>query len=201
MKFSLLTTVGALLLVGCEKQEPSYYPIDEETRTWLPEQDGQVLTFTAATGATQTVRVTRRQEMDEYQGKSFSVRSVMEVNFLVYKRALAPDSGFSLVVRYNKIAVLNTPAPSLYAISYGPLLGEINTKANPYQVDNNGQRFKLAFNQTLAGRTYPVLAAIDYVGVDSAATTGTNRLQRLYLAKDHGLVAFRTANGRLWLRQ
>ena len=200
MKRSLLATSGALLLVGCEKQEPSYYPIDEETRTWLPEQDGQVLTFAAA-GATQTVRVTRRQEMDKYQGPSFSVRSVMEVNFLVYKRALAPDSGFSLVVRYNKIAVLNTPAPSLYAISYGPLLGEINTKANPYQVDNDGQRFKLAFNQTLAGRTYPVLAAIDYVGVDSAATTGTNRLQRLYLAKDHGLVAFRTANGRLWLRQ
>ena len=200
MKRSLLATSGALLLVGCEKQEPSYYPIDEETRTWLPKQDGQVLTFAAA-GATQTVRVTRRLEMDKYQGPSFSVRSVMEVNFLVYKRALAPDSGFSLVVRYNKIAVLNTPAPSLYAISYGPLLGEINTKANPYRVNNGGQRFKLAFNQTLAGRTYPVLAAIDYVGVDSAATTGTNRLQRLYLAKDHGLVAFRTANGRLWLRQ
>ena len=200
MKLSLLATLGALLLVGCEKQEPEYIPIDEETRTWLPEQDGQVLTFAAA-GATQTVRVTRRQEMDKYQGPSFSVRSVTEVNFLVYKRALAPDSGFSLVVRYNKIAVLNTPAPSLYAISYGPLLGEINTKANPYQVDNDGQRFKLAFNQTLAGRTYPVLAAVDYVGVDSAATTGTNRLQRLYLAKDHGLVAFRTANGRLWLRQ
>ena len=137
MKRSLLATSGALLLVGCEKQEPSYYPIDEETRTWLPKQDGQVLTFAAA-GATQTVRVTRRLEMDKYQGPSFSVRSVMEVNFLVYKRALAPDSGFSLVVRYNKIAVLNTPAPSLYAISYGPPLGEINTKANPYRVNNGG---------------------------------------------------------------
>lgn len=155
----------------------------------------------AAAGATQTVRVARRQEMDEYQDKSFSVRLVTELNFLVYKRALAPDSGFSLVVRQQQLAVLNTPTPSLYAISYGPLLGTINTKANPYQVDNNGQRFRLAFNQTLAGRTFPVLAMLNVVGVDLAATTGTNRLQRLYLAKDQGFVAFRTANGRLWLRQ
>ena len=201
MKAVVLIALTAFLLASCEKLEPEYTPLTDETKAWLPDQDGQTVSYTTAAGATQTMQVARRQEVDEYIGKSL-VKQITDWEYVVYKRSIPADSGFSLVARVAQITVLNTSAPTRNAFYTSKDLGTIAVEApQPYQDIRNGRRIKFAFNQTLAGRSYPKLAIVDFAGVDSTATTDINRLQRLYLAKDQGLAAFRTADGRVWLRK
>ena len=205
MKPLLMLALGALALASCKTDDTVILNISQDTKDWLADVDSQVLTFANGSGATQTVQVARSADKDRYTGKSFSVRSETEWNYLSYRRQVAADSGFGIAAQTNRISFLNTTSPSRYKIRYVSdlLLGTLPADyIVPYDEPTSGLTLKVRFNQPLGTRSYPAIAMLDIAATD---TTGPNvvpnRFRRLYYAKNTGLVGFRTANGQLWLRQ
>jgi len=205
MKTIYALAFGALALASCKTEDTVILDLAPETKEWLADQDGQTLTFANASGATQTIRVVRNGERHQYTGKSFTVQSDTEWNYLSYRRQVPADSGFGIAAKTQRAYFLNTTRPTRYVAEYvrPAYLGVLPTDyVVPYDDPNNGIVLQLRHNQQFGGRSYASLAMVD---VSANDTTGPNvvpnRMRRIYYAKNHGLVGFRTANGQLWLRQ
>lgn len=212
MRYSFLVRVGlGALLSGCHIVGDIVAPADIKLPpivfSWLPDQDGQTLVFRDGAGNSQSLRVTREQGIKQVATSKVSpITRGSETLYLAYRGLLAQPGGFSVTTSaYSEIAALyptlvfyGTDVP-VYAnglIPSGVLLAAtlspVTASAVPAQA--------LQATTTLGLRTYPAVLHLDSLATKQGLTAPA-ALQELFFARDAGLVAFKTKDGQLWLRQ
>jgi len=206
MKRFLLLLAGASWLASCntlkDAVNPDNAPLEDSAKAWLHEQNGQLLAFHNAAGATQLVRVVRRQETATGHVVWFSpVTRQAEVATLAYSLFPAKRDSFAVVAYMDRLEFRHranaagdlSPGPNI-AASY--LLTHDDAKRERSTPDSTDLRPLLV----LGGRTYSRLMVVDKLA-SYKYQRDSSAFEDIYYTRSQGLVGFKDLGGEVWLRQ
>jgi|GEM_PF-5660220 len=209
--FSFVSLVLGALLTGChaigDVVAPADLKLPSVVFSWLPDQDGQTLVFQDGAGHRQSLRVTREQAIKQERTSNVSsLTRGVETLYVAYRDLPAQPSGFSVTsAAYTEVAARNptlvfyaTDTP-VYANGLIPSTALLAATLNPV-TESAAPATALQSAYPLGSRTYAAVLHLDNLATQQGFTAPA-ALQEVFFAREGGLVAFKTKDGQLWLRQ